>query len=84
MEVERRRDHAAVYYCAPRGSATSEASKLDVQGQVTVCGNHNFEDPRGMSLKQTSDELLPHVLISSASRSAMFQVGAKIKNLLDM
>ena len=39
-----------------------------------------------MSLMQTSDELLPPVLISSGSgsRIAMFQVGAKARNLLDM
>jgi hypothetical protein len=30
-EVARGRDHAALYYYGPRGSATSEASKLDVQ-----------------------------------------------------
>jgi hypothetical protein len=70
--------------CAPRGPATSEASKLDVQGHVTVRGNRNVEDPKGMSLMQTSDELLPPVLISSGSRSAMFQVGAKARDLLDM
>jgi len=46
-----RRDHATACYCGARGSATSEASKLDEQGQETMRGNRNFEDPKGMSSK---------------------------------